>query len=399
MKKWICSFLLFFLCLHNVDAKQKLYVFHRYDCPHCKEEISYLESIKNNYKDVEFVYYEVLRNPKNLKHLEHVKKTLNDENNYVPYTVIGEYSLIGFNENTKLSIQNYITYCIQNDCEDIVAKVIQKKRALSFEEKLREDPQIESINHPKEFILPFFGKVKARKLSLPILSIVLGFIDGFNPCAMWVLLFLISMLLGMKNRGKMWILGISFLLSSAIIYALFLIAWLKVNLTLQNIIFLRTLIAFVALGTSCFHLSHYIKMHHTRVGCTVTNKKRRNKIINSIQKFTQEKNLILSLIGVISLAVSVNFIELACSAGLPLVYTQILSLNDLSFFAYFWNILLYILFYLIDDFLVFCVAMFTLKITGITNKYNKYSHLIGGLLLLSIGILLLFKPELLLFAM
>lgn len=398
MRKWICSLLLFFVFISDTDAKQRLYVFHRYDCSHCMKEIAYLDSIKDTYPDVEFIYYEVLKNPLNLKHLERVKKTLKEENNYVPYTVIGEYSLVGFNENTKLSIQNYIEYCMQSNCPDIVGKVVQKGSVIPLEE-IEAKGKSSTIEKQEEFMLPFFGKVKARELSLPILSIVIGFLDGFNPCAMWVLLFLISMLLGMKNRGKMWILGISFLLSSAIIYALFLIAWLKVNLTLQNIIFLRTLIAFVALGTSCFHLSHYIKMQHTRVGCTVTNKKRRNKIMNSIQKFTQEKNFILSLIGVISLAVSVNFIELACSAGLPLVYTQILSLNDLSFFAYFWNILLYILFYLSDDFLVFCVAMFTLKITGITNKYNKYSHLIGALLLLSIGILLLFKPELLLFAM
>ncbi len=398
MRKWVCSFLLFFLFISDIEAKQKLYVFHRYDCSHCKEELSYLESIKDTYPDVEFIYYEVLKNPTNLKYLEHVKKTLNDENNYVPYTVIGEYSLVGFNENTKLSIQNYITYCIQNDCEDIVAEVIQKKGAISLEE-LKKTPKIESVKHEKEFALPFFGKVKARELSLPILSIVLGFIDGFNPCAMWVLFFLISMLLGMKNRGKMWILGISFLLSSAIIYALFLVAWLKVTLPLRDILLLRTLIAFVALGTGCFHLRRYRKMHHRKVGCTVTNRKRRNKIMNLIQKFTKEQNLILSLIGVISLAISVNFIELACSAGLPLVYTQILSLNDLSFFAYFWNILLYIIFYLIDDFFVFCIAMFTLKLTGITNRYSKYSHLIGGILLLGIGLLLLFKPELLLFTM
>lgn len=398
MRKWVCSFLLFFLFISDIEAKQKLYVFHRYDCSHCKEELSYLESIKDTYPDIEFIYYEVLKNPTNLKYLEHVKKTLNDENNYVPYTVIGEYSLVGFNENTKLSIQNYITYCIQNDCEDIVAEVIQKKGAISLEE-LKKTPKIESVKHEKEFALPFFGKVKARELSLPILSIVLGFIDGFNPCAMWVLFFLISMLLGMKNRGKMWILGISFLLSSAIIYALFLVAWLKVTLPLRDILLLRTLIAFVALGTGCFHLRRYRKMHHRKVGCTVTNRKRRNKIMNLIQKFTKEQNLILSLIGVISLAISVNFIELACSAGLPLVYTQILSLNDLSFFAYFWNILLYIIFYLIDDFFVFCIAMFTLKLTGITNRYSKYSHLIGGILLLGIGLLLLFKPELLLFTM
>ncbi len=397
MKKWICSLLLFFLFISDIDAKQRLYVFHRYDCPHCMKEISYLESIKDMYPEIEFIYYEVLKNPANLKHLEHVKKTLNDENNYVPYTVIGKYSLVGFNENTKLSMQNYIDYCIKNHCEDIVSKVVQAKRAISLESEL-ERLEEESINHEKEFALPFFGKVKIGEVSIPLLSIVLGFIDGFNPCAMWVLLFLISMLLGMKNRGRMWILGISFLLSSAVIYTLFLVAWLKVNLTLQDTLFLRTLIAFVALGVGFLHLSRYLKMHHVKVGCTVTNREIRHKIMESIRKFTKEKSFILSLVGVISLAISVNFIELACSAGLPLVYTQILSLNDLSYLDYFWNIFLYIFFYLIDDFVVFCIAMFTLKLTGISNKYSKYSHLVGGIVLLGIGLLLLFKPELLLFA-
>lgn len=196
----------------------------------------------------------------------------------------------------------------------------------------------------------------------------------------------------------MWLLGGTFLFTSATIYTLFLVAWLKVNLALQDIVFLRYLIALIALGASLFHLMRYGKMRHTRVGCTVANSKRRNKIMHAIRKFTKEKSLILSLIGVISLAISVHFIELACSAGFPIVYTKILSLHDISFFAYSWNLFLYIFFYLIDDFIVFCIAMFTLKITGITNKYSKYAHLLGGILLLLIGLLLLFQPTILTFS-
>jgi glutaredoxin len=380
-----------------VEAKQRLYVFHRHDCPHCKAEISYLESMKDTYKNVEFIYYEVLQNPANLKHLEHVKKTLKDENNYVPYTVIGKYSFVGFNENTKLSIQKHLDYCIQNNCEDVVAKVIQEKRPISLEEFINL-PKEESIQPSHEFVLPLLGKVNAKELSLPILSIVIGFLDGFNPCAMWVLLFLISMLLGMKNKKRMWLLGITFLLTSAMIYTFFLVSWLKVSLSFKNILFLRFIIALIALGTGYFHLKSYRKMRHIPVGCIASDTKKRNKIMESIRKTTKEKNLFLSMIGVIALAISVNFMELTCSAGLPLVYTQILSLNELSTLSYLFNLFLYIFFYLIDDLVLFSIAMFTLKVTGITNKYNKYSHLLGGILLLSIGILLLLKPELLLFA-
>ena len=105
------------------------------------------------------------------------------------------------------------------------------------------------------------------------------------------------------------------------------------------------------------------------------------------------------MIGIITLAVSVNLIELACSAGLPLLFTQILSFNNLSSFEYGLYIGLYILFFMIDDLIIFFIAMFTMKVTGLSNKYTKWSHLIGGLIMLLIGILLLVKPGILMFNM
>ena len=128
-------------------------------------------------------------------------------------------------------------------------------------------------------------------------------------------------------------------------------------------------------------------------GCEVVDSKKRKNIIEKIKKFTLEKSLILGLLGVMTLAVSVNFIELACSAGLPLLFTQILALNNLSKLSYMIYILIYIFFFLIDDIIVFVIAMFTLKITGISNKYSKYSHLIGGIIMLLIGLLMIIKPE------
>ena len=97
------------------------------------------------------------------------------------------------------------------------------------------------------------------------------------------------------------------------------------------------------------------------------------------------------------LAASVNLIELMCSIGIPMIFTQILSMNDLSTFKYITYMLTYIVFFLIDDIIIFVISMKTLKVTGISTKYTKYSHLIGGLLMLLIGILLIVKPEWLMF--
>jgi cytochrome c biogenesis protein CcdA len=239
--------------------------------------------------------------------------------------------------------------------------------------------------------LPILGEVNIKSVSLPIVAIVIGTIDGFNPCAMWVLLFLISMLLGMKDRKRMWILGVSFLFTSAFVYFLVMMAWLEIATTFSTVIWLRSLIAFVAVIGGFINIRSYIRSKDD--GCEVVDQEKRTKLFDRIRKFTSEKSFILALIGVITLAVTVNVIELACSAGLPLVFTQILVVNEVSQMERLMYTLLYILFFLIDDLIVFAIAMTSLKLTGISTKYGKYSHLIGGILMIIIGLLLLLKPE------
>lgn len=389
MKKIVFLVICLFTLLPSVHAEDlTLYLFHSSSCSHCKSEREFLDSLEGEYPNVSFVEYEVTQNKDNKDFLTDVKKTLGDYHNYVPYTVIGPYSIAGFNENTKSTIREYLDYCLENNCEDVVAKV---KEEGVFD--LEEQEEIED----NTFTLPILGEIEARDVSLPILAIVIGFIDGFNPCAMWVLIFLISMLLGMKNRKRMWVLGLTFLTTSAFIYLLFMVAWLKITLEISSIMVIRFLIGVVALIGGGVNLRSYLKTRKEAVGCTVTNASKRKKIVSKIQKFTQEKSFWLALTGVITLAISVNFVELACSAGLPLIFTQILALNDLTTFQYGFYVILYILFYLLDDIVIFAIAMITLKVTGITNKYNKYSHLIGGILMVIIGILMIFKPEILMF--
>ena len=154
-------------------------------------------------------------------------------------------------------------------------------------------------------------------------------------------------------------------------------------------------IAIIALIGAIINLRAFIKSRDS--GCEVVDDKKRKTIFKKIKKFTHEKSLLLALVGVIGLAISVNLVELACSAGLPLVFTELLVINNVNSFMRFTYTLLYILFFLLDDLVVFFIAMFTMKITGISTKYNKYSHLIGGIIMLLIGILLIFKPEWLMF--
>lgn len=376
-----------------VSAKEvNLYLFHGDGCPHCAKEREYLKEIEKEYDDVNIHLYEVWYDTDNQELMEKVKKELNSSTNYVPLTIIGDKYTVGFNDNTKLMIKNNIEKCLKEDCEDVVGNVLAGKTAneTTIKKEVKE-PKKDKEDSIKD--LPILGKVDVKKVSLPIMAAVIGLVDGFNPCAMWVLVFLISMLLGTKDRKKMWILGLTFLFTSAFIYLLFMVAWLNIAIKMNTVIWLRITIAIIAIIAAFINLKSFYKSLKKDTGCEVVDSKKRKNIIEKIKKFTLEKSLILGLLGVMTLAVSVNFIELACSAGLPLLFTQILALNNLSKLSYMIYILIYIFFFLVDDIIVFVIAMFTLKITGISNKYSKYSHLIGGIIMLLIGLLMIIKPE------
>ena len=244
-------------------------------------------------------------------------------------------------------------------------------------------------------IVPFFGKIDATDISLPILTIVLGFIDGFNPCATWILVFLITMLINMKDIKKMWILGLTFILTSGLMYALFMVAWLNAASYIGGYFYIRLIVALFSLGIGIFNIYNFIKSLKKEDGCNVVNKKNRKKIMQKVMNITTNKKFIASLLGIIVLAITVNLIEAMCSLSIPVLYANILSMNNLSTPVYALYIFLYILFFLIDDIIIFAAAMITFKVTGISTKFTKYSHLIAGIITIIIGLLLIFNPGLL----
>jgi hypothetical protein len=242
--------------------------------------------------------------------------------------------------------------------------------------------------------VPFLGQVNLKTLSLPVLTLLLGAMDGFNPCAMWILIFLITMLINMEDRRRLFLLGFTFIFVSALVYLAFLAAWFNLFQFIGLVYWVRLLVGLVAIGSGIYHFKNY---YEKETGCKVTNSEQRSKLMKRMKNVIQRRNLWLALVGISALAVSVNLIELVCSAGLPAIYTNILSLTDLSTVEYYAYLVLYTLIFMLDDLFVFTVAVKTFEVTGITSKYTKMSNLIGGIVILILGILLLFRPQALMF--
>ena len=392
MKKIVYILVFFFAIFFSVsfvNAKDvKLYLFHSSSCPHCKEERAYLKKLKKKYDYIKVKEYEI---HESMSVTEQVRDGLKIKESYVPITVVGNDYIIGFSSSTESDIESLIEQYHGSDYCDVVDAILNKKNVSKCKKQNKDIIKKSSIKK-----LPLIGKVDVKKVSLPLVSIVIGLVDGFNPCAMWILLFLITMLINLKDRRRMWILGFTFIISSALVYLLFMLAYLQVASAIIQTWF-KYIIALVALVGGIINLRSYIKSRKKDIGCDVTDAKKRRKIVDKIKKILAEKSFIFAFFGIIFLAFSVNLIELACSAGLPVMFTNIIAMNNVSAFETFIYFFLYLLFFMIDDIIVFSIAMITFKVTGISNKYSKYSHLIGGIIMIIIGLLMAFKTEWLMF--
>ena len=345
------------------NTKINLYLFYGSECPHCEEERKWLAQIKDKYEYcLNIVEFEVWHNESNANLMKTVGEKFTTKPDGVPYTIIGDTAYVGYSDSIASRIESKIKqYTLQESNDD-------------------------------EIKIPILGTVDMNTISIPLVAVILGFIDGFNPCAMWILLFLINMLFNLKDKKKVWILGFTFLFVSGLIYFL---SMLGINIVLEvaTIKYLKIAIAIFIYFAGIFNLCKYLKMRKKEVGCSVVDNKKRKKIITKVKKIINSKSFIISLIGIIILGVTVNFIELACSLGFPVIFTEILSINNVHGISKIIYLLIYILFYMIDDIIVFVISMITLQATGITNKYNKLCTLVSAIIMIIMGILLILKPE------
>ncbi len=370
--------------------KVSLHLFWYEGCPHCAKEKIFLQKLEKKYPYLKVYKYEPEKDVIADQIFTKVLEELGLYSESYPLTVIGSQYLVGYgsDEIEGKAIEQTILEVKESGSEDLVQKIVNDQKAQKKKEELR-SIKIDAIS------VPFIGKVDVKTLSLPVLTIVIAALDGFNPCAMWTLLFLISLLLGMKDRKKMWILGTAFIFTSAFVYFLFLAAWLNVFISLKSVTQIQTFIGLFAMGAGVYYLREY---YVNKDGvCKVTGNKKRQKVFEKIRHIAKNKHLAIALIGIIILAFAVNLVELMCSAGLPAIYTHVLSMSNLPMWQYYLYLIMYILIFMLDDLLIFFTAMITLQTVGMEGKYARFSHLIGGILMLIVGILLLFKPGLLMF--
>jgi glutaredoxin len=369
--------------------KVTLYFFYGSTCPHCKKAEAYLAELKPKYSNLEIKAYEVFNNNDNAELYKKFLLACNESPQVrVPGIFINHQAIIGFldKETTGKKIEDLIKYCSNNACDN------------SLEQLCQTNPSQKASLIDEFIILPIIGRINLAALSLPVLTAVIGTVDGFNPCSMWVLLVLISLLLATRSRKRMLLIGGIFILTEALFYFLMLTIWLNVFLPIGYVTSVRIIVGFLAIAIGFWQLNKFFKYQPGVCEVTPEGSSQKKKVMAKIEKVKDAKGFWAIIVSVAALALSVTFIDFFCSAGLPVVYTKILASSQLPILLHYIYVFLYVFFFMLDDLIVFFVALVTLNKIPAGDKYNRYSLLVGGAIILIVGFLLIFRPEWLMFA-
>ena len=338
-----------------------LVVFVREGCPYCAKAKVYLEGIAKARPSLRIEYRSIDQDPQAADELARIFRTANMWPPGVPTFVMGGQALVGFEdaETTGPTLLALI--------DEAAPPAIGEVQA------------------------PLFGSLSASRLGLPLFTLALGLLDGFNPCAMWVLLFLLSLLVRLQNRRRMALIAGTFVLVSGLIYYAFMAAWLNVFLAVGLTAPIRWSLGAVALIIGAFNVKDFFAFG--RGWSFSIPAAAKPGLYTRVRRVLDANALTASLAGVALLAIIVNVIELLCTAGLPAVYTAVLTQHRLDPAAHYAYLGLYIVGYIFDDSLMVATAVVALSSRKLTEHTGRWLKLLSGLVMLGLGGVLILRPE------
>jgi hypothetical protein len=293
-------------------------------------------------------------------------------------------------------------------CEDagialpgVPAFAVGRRLVVGFDTAERSGPGIEALlaggagparapPSEAEIEVPLLGRLRLAEIGLPVFTAAVGFVDGLNPCATWALLFLLSLLVHLHSRARMLVLGGAFVLTSGVVYFLFMAAWLQVFRLLGASRALEIAIGLVGLAFGALHAKEFFAFG--RGPSLHISEAAKPGLAARARGILRAPRLSAALVGVVALAAAVNLVELLCTAGLPALYTRILTQQGLPAAGHYAYLALYNLAYVADDLLLLAVGVATLGHARLRERTGRWLDLVAGLAMLSLGAVMLLRP-------
>lgn len=347
----------------DTSTPDELHVFVREGCPHCASAKEFLAALgPEDLRGVRVVLRDVSQDEQARSDLERLSKAVGAWPPGVPTFLFKGTVLVGFDDSEHTG------------------------RALL--QLIQQDGARPAVRDQVETQL--FGPLNVNRLGMPLFTLALGLLDGFNPCATWVLLFLLSLLVRLRDRRRMAVVAGTFVLASGAVYYAFMAAWLNFFVVLGLSSTLRVVLGTVALLIGLLNVKDFFAFGRGPSFSIPDSAK--PGLYERMRRVMAAPTLGLSLVSVVTLAVLVNFVELLCTAGFPAIYTAVLTQHEPTAAGRYAYLGLYILGYMADDALMVGLAVSALSRRKLSERAGRVLKLLAGSVMLLLGLVLLLRP-------
>jgi glutaredoxin len=362
-------------------------VFVRTGCPHCAKAELFLQDLKQEHPKLNIVIHDVALEPLALQRLQYLAKQRGVTTMRVPAFQVGDQLIVGYfdKSTTGQLIRNALT-------QDQTEKNQDSLEGCEAEQKLtcEAGTKISTGTAPVEIDLLNY-KISLDKVGLPLFTLAMGLLDGFNPCSLWVLLLMISLLAPMKNRLRMFAIAGSFVAVEGLAYFIFMTAWLNLFLLIGLSRISEIIIAVIALLAGTINLKDFW-FYGRGISLSIPEAAKPG-IYARMRSILSAQNLAGAMIGAVILAILVQVVELMCTSGFPALYTRILTLKQFDNVTYYGYLLLYNVAYMLDDVIILTIGIVTLSQKRLQEKQGRWLKLISGLVMAGLGVYLIVVPD------
>lgn len=407
-----------------------IYLFWGDGCPHCAKAKPYFEELAKQYPNIVYRAYEVYYDPAGQEAFLQMAKKAGIEQFAVPTIFIGPYYVQGYSEEMHASVIEVVEYCTQQGCEDAGAGVIgvntqsaaspTAEMTAASTENLKtelpptmtsspqptaalvntatppaipsyEEASSGSLNQSRQIEIPFLGKVQTSQASPFFSTVLIALVDGFNPCSLWVLTMLLALTLHTGSRKKVIVIGLVFLTITAGIYALFIAGLFSVLSVAGFLVWIRVLVALVAGFFGAVNMKDFF-WYKQGFSLSIADEKKPG-IFKKMRNVLDASQSFPAMVGSTAvLAAGVSLVEFSCTAGFPVIWTNLLSAQNITGTTFLLLLALYMVIYQLDEMMVFGVSVVTLKASRMEEKHGRVLKLVSGVLLLTLSLVMLINP-------
>ncbi len=379
-----------------------VYFFWGDGCPHCAAMERFFDEIQPQYPNIEVRMFEVWYDTENQELFWKMAKQHGFEPSAVPTIFIGDKYWVGSSEQIVDEITRAIDACSRSVCRDAGVGVIPGVAApistpanessehdpLSTDISTAEQPELESAF---SLSIPFIGTVDLSSKSLWLSTALIAFVDGFNPCSLWALSVLLAITLHSGSRKKVFLVGMVFLTVTSLIYMLFITGLFTMFTVVSFVGWIQVVAALAALFFAVVNIKDYF-WYKQGISFTIADKNKPG-IYTRMRRVMEVGDSTWAMMGaVVLLSAGISLVEFSCTAGFPVLWTNLLISQQASVTTFVLLILLYMVIYQLDELGIFSIAVLTLRTGRFEEKHGRLLKLAGGMLMLTLAIVMLVNP-------